>query len=80
MDDKKTTTTPTWPKKRRGWLIITRSREQELVIDGKIVVRIVDIRGDRVRVGINAPVEIIVARREVATPEQLAAIEPEVRG
>ena len=46
-------------------LILSRQREQKIVIGEDIVVTIVDIRGDTVRLGIQAPREVPVHRREV---------------
>jgi len=46
-------------------LVLSRQRDQSIVIGDNIVVTIVDIRGDKVRLGIDAPSEIPVHRREV---------------
>ena len=46
-------------------LVLSRQRDESIVIGDNIVVTIVDIRGDKVRLGINAPSEIPVHRREV---------------
>lgn len=46
-------------------LVLSRTREQQIVIDGNIVVTVVEVRGDKVRLGIDAPKEIPVHRREV---------------
>lgn len=46
-------------------LVLSRHRDQSIVIGENIVVTIVDIRGDKVRLGIDAPSEIPVHRREV---------------
>ena len=46
-------------------LILSRQRDEQIIIDDNIVVTIVDIRGDKVRLGIDAPTEIPVHRREV---------------
>ena len=46
-------------------LVISRQRDQSIVIGDGIVVTVVDIRGDKVRLGISAPVEVPVHRREV---------------
>ena len=47
-------------------LILTRERDQDILIGSNIIVRVVDIRGDKVRIGIDAPREIPVHRTEVA--------------
>ncbi len=46
-------------------LVLSRQRDESIVIGDNIVVTIVDIRGDKVRLGIEAPTEIPVHRREV---------------
>ncbi len=46
-------------------LVLSRSRDESIVIGDKVVVTIVDIRGDKVRLGIQAPAEVPVHRQEV---------------
>ena len=46
-------------------LVLSRQRDESIMIGDNIVVTIVDIRGDKVRVGINAPTEIPVHRQEI---------------
>jgi carbon storage regulator len=46
-------------------LVLTRQRDESIMIGENVVVTIVDIRGDKVRLGIEAPEEIPVHRREV---------------
>ena len=46
-------------------LVLSRQRDQSIIINDNVVVTIVDIRGDKVRLGIEAPSEIPVHRREV---------------
>ena len=46
-------------------LVLSRKRNESIVINDNVTVTIVDIRGDKVRVGIEAPKEIPVHRREV---------------
>ena len=47
-------------------LVLTRDRNQRIVIGKDIVVTVVEIRGDKVKLGISAPPEIEVHREEVA--------------
>ena len=47
-------------------LVLCRRVGEEIIIGSDIVLTIVDIRGDKVRLGITAPIEIPVHRREVA--------------
>ena len=46
-------------------LVLSRQRDESIVIGDNVVVTVVDIRGDKVRLGIDAPSEIPVHRREV---------------
>ncbi len=46
-------------------LVLSRQRDESIIIGDNIVVTIVDIRGDKVRLGINAPSEIPVHRQEI---------------
>jgi len=46
-------------------LVLSRLRDEKIVIGGNIVITVVDIRGDKVRLGIDAPKEISVHRLEV---------------
>jgi carbon storage regulator len=46
-------------------LVLSRQRDESIVIGDNIVVTIVDIRGDKVRLGIQAPGEIPVHRQEI---------------
>ena len=46
-------------------LVLTRKTKQSIMIGDDIEVTVVDIRGDKVRLGINAPKEISVHRKEV---------------
>jgi carbon storage regulator len=46
-------------------LVLSRQRDESIVIGDNIVVTVVDVRGDKVRLGIDAPREVSVHRREV---------------
>jgi carbon storage regulator len=46
-------------------LVLSRQRDQSIMIGDNVVITVVDIRGDKVRLGIQAPQEIPVHRREV---------------
>ncbi len=46
-------------------LVIGRYRDESIIIDNKIEICIVDIRGEKVRLGITAPREISVHRKEI---------------
>ena len=46
-------------------LVLSRKKNESIVIDDNIVVTVVEIRGDKVRLGIEAPKEVPVHRKEV---------------
>ena len=46
-------------------LILSRKRDEQIIINDNIVITVVEIRGDKVRLGVDAPREIPVHRREV---------------
>ena len=46
-------------------LVLSRLRDESIMIGDDIVITVVDIRGDKVRLGIDAPTDIPVHRQEV---------------
>ncbi len=46
-------------------LVLTRKRGEEIVIDGCIRIRVLDVKGSKVRLGIDAPGSMSVLRREL---------------
>jgi carbon storage regulator len=46
-------------------LVLSRKEDQCIRINDNIVIRVVQIRGDRVRIGIEAPRDVTVHREEV---------------
>ncbi len=46
-------------------LVLSRHRDESIMIGDDVVITIVDIRGDKVRLGIEAPQNIPVHRQEV---------------
>jgi len=46
-------------------LVLSRQRDETIMIGDEIEITIVDIRGDKVRLGITAPARIAVHRKEV---------------
>ncbi len=67
-------------------LVLSRTRDESIIIGDNVVVTVVDIRGDKVKLGIEAPQDITVHRREVYEAirrenQQAAKLRPEdVRG
>ena len=63
-------------------LVLSRQRDETIMIGDDIEVTVVDIRGDKVRLGINAPKAISVHRKEVYEAikrenKAAAAVKPE---
>ena len=46
-------------------LVLSRKKNESIIIDNNIVVTVVEIRGDKVRLGIEAPKDVPVHRQEV---------------
>lgn len=46
-------------------LVLSRKKNESIVIDSKITITVVEIRGDKVRLGIVAPRDVPVHRQEV---------------
>ena len=46
-------------------LVLSRKKNESIVVDDSIVITIVEIRGDKVRLGIEAPREVAIHRTEV---------------
>jgi cytosine deaminase len=62
-------------------LVLTRQRNETIVIGNDIDVTVVDIRGDKVRLGIQAPRNVAVHRKEIydqiqQANQQAAALQP----
>ncbi|WP_061212764.1 carbon storage regulator CsrA [Syntrophomonas wolfei] len=46
-------------------LVLSRKKDQAIVIGEQITVSIIDIQGDNVRIGISAPLDIRIYRQEI---------------
>ena len=46
-------------------LVLSRKKNESIIINDHITVTVVEIRGDKVRLGIDAPKDVTVHRREV---------------
>lgn len=46
-------------------LVLSRKLDERIVINGNIIVTVVDVRGDKVRLGITAPENVPVHRQEI---------------
>jgi carbon storage regulator len=64
-------------------LVLTRRKNQSIVIGSDIVVTVLDVKGDQIRLGITAPREVQVYREELLAglPEtvRLHGVPQEVR-
>ena len=54
-------------------LVLSRRPNESIVINDKIVITVIELRGDKVRLGIEAPRDVPVHRSEVYTAIQNAA-------
>lgn len=53
-------------------LVITRRPGEEIVIDEKIIIKIVRVQGNQVRIGVTAPRDVKIKRRETCDlPENI---------
>ncbi len=46
-------------------LVLSRQRDETIIIGDNIEITVVDIRGEKVRLGINAPRQVQVHRKEI---------------
>jgi carbon storage regulator len=46
-------------------LVLSRKKDEKIVIGDNITLMVIDIRGDKVRLGIEAPRDVTVHREEV---------------
>jgi carbon storage regulator len=46
-------------------LVLSRKKNESIIINNDITIVVVEIRGDKVRLGVEAPKEVPVHRREV---------------
>ncbi len=62
-------------------LVLSRKKNESIVINNDITIVVVEIRGDKVRLGVEAPKEVPVHRREVydAVKRSELAHDPEAR-
>ncbi|MFP4496754.1 MAG: carbon storage regulator CsrA [Vulcanimicrobiota bacterium] len=46
-------------------LVLTRKKNESIIIDNNIEVLVLDVKGDQIRLGINAPKSIKIHRKEL---------------
>ena len=59
-------------------LVLSRKKGESIVINNSIVVEVIEIRGDKVRLGVEAPKEIPVHRNEVHEAIQRHKLQGEI--
>lgn len=57
-------------------LVLSRKKNESIVINDDITIVVVEIRGDKVRLGVEAPKEVPVHRREVYEAIKRGQLEP----
>jgi carbon storage regulator len=57
-------------------LVLSRKRDERIVIGENIVITVVEVRGDKVRLGIEAPSEVPVHRQEVLDAMRRSDMQP----
>ncbi len=58
-------------------LVLSRKKNESIVIDDSITITVVEVRGDKVRLGIDAPREIAIHRKEIHDAIVAEASQPE---
>lgn len=58
-------------------LVLSRKKDEKIIIGNNITIMVVDIQGDKVRLGIDAPRDVTVHREEVYQAIQKKQHEPE---
>jgi carbon storage regulator len=59
-------------------LVLSRKKNESIVINNDITIVVVEIRGDKVRLGVEAPREVPVHRREVFDAIQRHNVEVDI--
>jgi len=52
-------------------LIISRKKNEGIIINENTEITVIDIQGDRVRIGISAPIEVKIVRKELLETEDI---------
>jgi carbon storage regulator len=60
-------------------LILTRNRRQAVMIGDDVTLTVMEVRGDRVRLGIKAPPEIAIERQKGLNPGEGVTGQPPAR-
>jgi len=49
-------------------LVLTRRRGEKVMVGEKVILAVLEIKGTRVRIGLDAPVNMTILRNEIQTP------------
>ena len=60
---------------RMPMLVLSRKKGESVMIDGGIIVTVVEVRGDKVRLGFEAPREVTIDRKEVFEKKKQGQLE-----
>lgn len=55
------------PGIKRGLLVLSRKKEEEIIIGDNVCIKVIEICGDRVRLGLTAPASVVITRGELVT-------------
>lgn len=61
-------------------LVLSRKKNESIVINGNIVITVIEIRGDKIRLAIEAPKDVPVHREEVQQAIEQAAAQAAAAG
>lgn len=64
-------------EEENNMLILTRKKDESIILDGKIEIKIIEIEDGKVKIGIDAPKDIDIMRKELykkIEEENLAAV------
>ncbi|MCX7665138.1 MAG: carbon storage regulator [Gemmataceae bacterium] len=58
-------------------LVLSRKPGEEIIIGNNVRITIVSVKGDRIRLGIDAPREVSIQRAELLTPVASTVVGPD---
>jgi carbon storage regulator len=66
------------PGRSPGVLVLSRKKDEKIIIGDNITLMVIEIRGDKVRLGIESPLAVPVHRQEVydAIKRERGSVEP----